>query len=96
MSWIHFRQRNLFTYFLKSHPNVGYEFPVTGRENVSQKWKFDLQVRYALGLHDFDEEYFDLRTIYYFRAALVNYERVHDINLIQRATEKITDEQIEQ
>ena len=90
----------------KSRPNtpvnilMGFETLKSGfgwsDEELYNHFLFDLQVRYALGLHDFDEEYFDLRTIYYFRAALVNYERVHDINLIQRATEKITDEQIEQ
>jgi len=89
----------------KSRPNtpvnilMGFETLKSGfgwsDEELYNHFLFDLQVRYALGLHDFDEEYFDLRTIYYFRAALVKYEQVHDINLIQEATEKITDEQIE-
>ena len=37
-----------------------------------------------------------MRTIYYFRGALCVYERKHGVNLIQKATEKITDKQIEQ
>ena len=36
-----------------------------------------------------------LRTIYYFRGALCKYEREHKVNLIQKATERITDKQIE-
>jgi hypothetical protein len=89
----------------KSRPNipvnilVGFETIKSGfgwsDEELYNHFLFDLQVRYALGLQDFDEQYFDLRTIYYFRAALCEYERKHDVNLIQKATEKITDKQIE-
>ncbi len=90
----------------KSRPNtpvnvlVGFETLKSGfgwsDEELYNHFLFDLQVRYALGLRDFDEGYFDLRTVYYFRAALVEYEQKHGINLIQQATEKITDEQIRQ
>lgn len=89
----------------KSRPNtpvnilVGFETIKSGfgwsDEELYNHFLFDLQVRYALGLHDFDEAYFDLRTIYHFRALLCDYEREHNINLIQRTTEKITDKQIE-
>jgi len=89
----------------KSRPNtpvnilVGFETIKSGfgwsDEELYNHFLFDLQVRYALGLQDFDEEYFDLRTIYYFRAALCEYEREESVNLIQKATEKITDRQIE-
>ena len=88
----------------KSRPNtpvnimVGFETLKSGfgwsDEELYNHFLFNLQVRYALGLQDFDEEYFDLRTIYYFRGALCEYERAEGINLIQKATEKITDEQI--
>ena len=88
----------------KSRPNtpvnilVGFETLKSGfgwsDEELYNHFLFDLQVRYALGLRDFDEGYFDLRTLYYFRAALVEYEQKHEINLIQKATEQITDEQI--
>jgi len=77
---------------------VGFETLKSGfgwsDEELYNHFLFDLQVRYALGLQDFDEEYFDLRTIYYFRATLCEYERTKSENLIQKATEKITDEQI--
>ncbi len=77
---------------------VGFETLKSGfgwsDEELYNHFLFDLQVRYALGLQDFDEEYFDLRTIYYFRATLCEYERIKSENLIQKATEKITDEQI--
>jgi len=89
----------------KSRPNtpanilVGFETLKSGfgwsDEELYNHFLFDMQVRYALGLQDFDEEYFDLRTIYYFRGALCEYERKHGVNLIQKATEKITDKQIE-
>ncbi len=88
----------------KSRPNtavnilVGFETLKSGfgwsDEELYNHFLFDLQIRYALGLQDFDEGYFDLRTLYYFRAALVEYEREHGINLIQQATEHISDEQI--
>jgi len=88
----------------KSRPNtpvnilMGFETLKSGfgwsDEELYNHFLFDLQVRYALGLQDFDEEYFDLRTIYYFRGALCEYERTEGINLIQKATEKITDKQI--
>ncbi len=77
---------------------VGFETLKSGfgwsDEELYNHFLFDLQVRYALGLQNFDEEYFDLRTIYYFRATLCEYERIKSENLIQKATEKITDEQI--
>ncbi len=77
---------------------VGFETLKSGfgwsDEELYNHFLFDLQVRYALGLQDFDEEYFDLRTIYYFRATLCEYERIKSENLIQKAIEKITDEQI--
>ena len=89
----------------KSRPNtpvnilMGFETLKSGfgwsDEELYNHFLFDLQVRYALGLQDFDEEYFDLRTIYNFRGALCEYERQEGINLIQKATEKITDKQIE-
>ena len=89
----------------KSRPNtpvnilMGFETLKSGfgwsDEELYNHFLFDLQVRYALGLQDFDEEYFDLRTIYYFRGALCEYERAEGVNLIQKATEKITDKQIE-
>lgn len=90
----------------KSRPNtpvnilVGFETLKSGfgwsDEELYDHFLFDLQIRYALGIHDLDEGYFDLRTIYNFRASLVEYEDLYQVNLIKKATEKITDEQIKQ
>jgi len=90
----------------KSRPNtpvnilVGFETLKSGLglsdEKLYDHFLFDLKFRYALGLHNFDEGYFELRTIYNFRAALAGYEDKHKVNLVRKATEKITDEQIEQ
>jgi len=89
----------------KSRPNtpvnilVGFETLKSGfgmsDEQLYDHFLFDMKFRYALGLHDFDEGHFELRTIYNFRAALATYEADHGVNLIQKATEQITDEQIE-
>jgi hypothetical protein len=90
----------------KSRPNtpvnilVGFETLKSGfgwsDEELYDHFLFDLQTRYAPGLLDFDEGYFDLRTIYNFRNSLVEYEDMYGINLIKKATERITDEQIKQ
>ena len=77
---------------------VGFETLKSGfgwsDEELYDHFLFDLQIRYALGLQDFDEGYFDLRTIYNFRTSLVEYEDSKGVNLIDEATKKITDEQI--
>lgn len=88
----------------KSRPNtpinilVGFETLKAGfglsDERLYDHFMFDLKFRYALGLRDFDEGHFELRTIYNFRAALVAYEKEHGVNLIGRASEKITDEHL--
>ena len=90
----------------KSRPNtpvnilVGFETLKSGfgwsDEELYDHFLFDMQTRYSLGLLDFDEGYFDIRTIYNFRNSLVEYENIYGINLIKKATEKITDEQIKQ
>jgi len=63
-------------------------------EELYDNYLFDVQVRYALGLRELDEGSFDLRTLYNFRSAVVQYEREHGVNLITQATAQITDEQI--
>ena len=77
---------------------IGFETLKSGfgwnDEELYDHFLFDMQTRYALGLLDFDEGYFDIRTIYNFRNSLVKYEDTYGINLIKKATEKITDEQI--
>jgi hypothetical protein len=54
---------------------------------------FDLQVRYALGIHDLNESDFDLRTLYYFRNRLSQYNLKHGVNLLEKSFEKITHQQ---
>lgn len=75
----------------KSRPNtpvnilMGFETLKSGfgwsDEELYNHFLFDLQVRYALGLQDFDEEYFDLRTIYNFRGA----ERIKTMTILSAA-----------
>lgn len=55
---------------------------------------FDVQVRYALGYRQLGEGYFDLRTLYYFRERLSRYMQESGINLLDKAFEQVTDEQI--
>jgi hypothetical protein len=88
-----------------SRPNVpvnilvGFETLKSGfgwsDEELYDHYLFDLMVRRSLGLKNISENYFDLRTIYYFRSALIQYEEETGINLINEATKKITGEQIE-
>lgn len=54
-----------------------------------------MQVRHALGYRDIREGEFDLRTIYNFRQRLSEYMQETGINLIEKAFEQVTDEQIE-
>jgi hypothetical protein len=53
-----------------------------------------MQVRYALGYHQLGEGEFELRTIYNFRQRLVKHLEETSENLIEKAFEQITDEQI--
>ena len=63
-------------------------------EELYDHFGFDLQVRYALGIHDLNESDFDLRTLYYFRQRLSRYNLEHGENLLTQAFEAITDQQL--
>ncbi len=63
-------------------------------EELYDHFCFDLQVRYALGIHDLNESDFDLRTLYYFRQRLSRYNLEHGVNLLTQAFENITDQQL--
>jgi hypothetical protein len=63
-------------------------------EELYDHFCFDLQVRYALGIHDLNESDFELRTLYYFRERLSRYNLDHGINLLTQAFENITDQQL--
>ena len=88
-----------------SRPNVpvnvliGFETLKAGLglsdEAMYNSFLFDVQVRYALGLYDLDAGYFDLRTLYYFRAALNSYEQEHGSSLITLATQAVVKDQME-
>ncbi len=63
-------------------------------EELYDAFAYDLQVRYALGYRDLGEGDFDLRTLYYFRGRLSQYNQEHEVNLIQQAFAQITDQQL--
>src|SRR4030065_2502086 len=63
-------------------------------EELYDHFCFDLQVRYALGIHDLNEGDFDLRTLYYFRERLSRYNLAQGVNLLNQAFEAITDQQL--
>ena len=63
-------------------------------EELYDHFCFDLQVRYALGIHDLNESDFELRTLYYFRQRLSRYNLEHGVNLLSQAFEHITDQQL--
>jgi hypothetical protein len=59
-----------------------------------EQFCFDVLVRYALGYDRLGDGDFELRTIYNFRERLSCYNILHGINLVSKAFEQITDEQI--
>jgi hypothetical protein len=63
-------------------------------EEMHDAFLFDLQVRYALGYDNVGEGDFDLRTVYNFRRRVCDHMREGGENLIERAFEQITDEQV--
>lgn len=63
-------------------------------EEMYHRYLFDVQVRYALGLHQLGEAHFELRTVYNFREYLSRYMQEIGINLLDQAFEQVTDKQI--
>lgn len=63
-------------------------------EELYEAFLYNLQVRYALGYDRLGEGEFDLRTLYYFRQRLSAYNLREGINLLEKAFEHITDQQI--
>ena len=55
---------------------------------------YNMQVRYALRYHQLGEGDFELRTLYNFRKRVSCYMQESGINLIDRAFEQETDQQI--
>src|SRR4030043_1621611 len=91
---------------LPSRPNipvnvlVGLEFMKAGfgwsDEELYDEFLYNVQVRYALGYHQLGVGELDLRTLYYFRQRLSQYMQKEGVNLLDRAFEQITDEQLSQ
>jgi len=63
-------------------------------EEMYQHYLFDLQTRHALGLDQLGEAHFELRTVYNFRQRLSQHMQEQGVNLLDRAFEQVTDEQI--
>ncbi len=89
---------------LDSRPNipinilVGFETLKAGfgwsDEEAYDHFCFDVQTRYALGCWSLSEDHFDLRTVYNFRQRVTRHMQETGENLIERAFEQVTDEQI--
>jgi hypothetical protein len=77
---------------------VGLEYLKAGNgwsdEEMLEVFGYDVQVRYALGYRQLGEGDFDERTLYYFRERLSRYMQETGINLVEKAFEQVTDEQI--
>ena len=63
-------------------------------EELHEQICFNLQVRYALGLHDLRAEVFTLRTLYNFRRRVDQYAQETGVNLMQKVFEQVTDEHL--
>lgn len=63
-------------------------------EEMYSNFCYNVQVRYALGLHSLDEGHFELRTVYNFRQRLVQHMQETGENLFEVCFEQITDEQM--
>jgi hypothetical protein len=89
---------------IPSRPNapinelVSLEFLKDGNgwtdEEMYEHYLFDLQTRHALGLDQLGEEHLELRTVYNFRQRLSQYMQERGVNLLDRAFEQVTDEQL--
>lgn len=63
-------------------------------EEMFDEFGYNTQVRYALGYRQLGEGDFDERTLYYFRERLSRYMQETGVNLLDKAFEQVTDEQI--
>ncbi len=63
-------------------------------EEMYDHFCYDTQVRYALGYRDLREGHFELRTMYNFRRRLSQQMQASGENLIEKAFEQVTDEQM--
>jgi len=63
-------------------------------EEMHEAFSFNVQVRYALGYRHLGEGHFELRTMYNFRARLREHMERTGEDLVEKAFEQITDEQV--
>jgi Transposase domain (DUF772) len=63
-------------------------------EEMYEAFLYNLQVRFASGYYELGKGHFDLRTLYYFRERLSRYMQEHGVNLLDRAFEHVTAEQL--
>ena len=63
-------------------------------EELYEAFLYNLQVRYALGYDRLGDGDFELRTVYNFRRRLSEHNLKAGVNLLERAFENITDQQI--
>lgn len=63
-------------------------------QELYERFCYDLQVRYALGYDRLGDGDFEIRTLYYFRERLSQYNAEHGINLLEKAFEQVTDTQL--
>jgi hypothetical protein len=63
-------------------------------EEMYDNFCYNVQVRYALGLHRLNEGHFELRTTYNFRKRLVQHMQKTGENLVEACFEQVTDEQM--
>ena len=77
---------------------VGLEYLKAGNgwtdEEMFDEFGYNSQVRYALGFRQLGDGDFEPRTLYYFRERLSRYMQETGINLLEKAFEKVTDQQI--
>lgn len=89
---------------IPSRPNypvnvlVGLEYLKAGNGwtdfEMYEAFLYNMQVRYALGYDEFVKGDFELRTLYNFRQRLSRYMQETGINLLEKAFEQVTDQQI--
>ena len=63
-------------------------------QELYENYCYNLQVRYALGYDRLGNGDFEIRTLYYFRERLSQYNVEKGVNLLEKAFEHITDAQI--
>lgn len=63
-------------------------------EEMYDQFLYNIQVRYALGLHELNSGHFELRTVYNFRRRLVQYRQETEIDLVGNIFAEMTGEQI--